>query len=821
MEAKQSDNADLQAADELSDPGLHALRVLEFGEFLKLVAGYANSESARQWLRRLQPLSTMASIGTRHDLFRDVMIQIEEGKEVPRPSFEISSDLLQRVKPAEAVLGGEDLLGFRQHLEAVKEVKYFLAKETEPGLARLQEYGAQLTPCADLRRSLDRSIDKYGRLYDSASPALEEIRGKIRQLEVSIHARLEKLLNDTGLEDVFQDQFITLRKDRYVLPVRREMRNRLRGVVHDHSDSGQTLFVEPDEVLQEGNELAENRVEERDECRRLLKSLSEKVRGYLDELSVNTELLTELDAATAVGKWAQSYDCSVPTFSSRLRLFGARHPLLDKQFRETSHGKLVPLDLDMPEQACAVAITGSNSGGKTVVLKTLGLLTLIAKTGLPIPAHPDSEIKWFDQVFADIGDEQSISENLSTFTGHMRNIRDILNRLDSREKPLVLLDELGSGTDPLEGGALACSILGELADTSAVSLVTTHLGAVKTFVHEQDGMMNAAMRFDPDSLQPEYVLELGHPGASHALTIAEKLGLPDAVLQRARNLLNSDHMRLETVIAELEEEKRQVSEKEREAQRDLNTLQENRESLRQEVDELHKQRERLLHDAYREAAQTVSNTRQQMDRLLKEWKDTSQSPDAAQTGELREQVHARQTDLEKAASAAEPCVREPVDMEKLQEGDRVWVEKLRDHGRVIKKDTERNRVTVALGAIHFSVAPEELGQPEKTAAQQDEARHRARFHKPRNRQNVKTELNLHGYTVDEAITEVDKFLNNAVMNGLSQARIIHGHGSGRLQQGVHEYLRNHGLVTEYRLGVPGQDEGGDGVTVVTLTESFR
>jgi DNA mismatch repair protein MutS2 len=669
---------------------------------------------------------------------------------------------------------------------------------------------------------LHRSLDSDGAVLDSASPALRDIRRQMAAAEKRLERQLDVMVKDANLDGVLQERFVTVRNGRYVIPIRREQRGSFPGIVHDHSNSGQTVFVEPADTLPLGNELAELRLQERDEVRRVLAALSERVRSVSGSMAVNQEVLADIDAAAAVARWSHSFGCVLPGFGRSLQLVKARHPLLQKTFREEGNGAtVVPLDVELDPGTRVLLITGSNTGGKTVALKTIGLLTLAAQSGLPVPVSAESQFVIFDGVFADIGDEQSLQNSLSTFSAHMKHITDVLTQAE-RGRMLVLLDELGAGTDPLEGGALACAILSDLARHNALTVATTHLGVVKNFAHERQGMVNAAVRFDVETLQPEYVLEVGRPGASHALLIARRLGLPQRVLKTAEGMMSSDHLRLEEVLAKMEEDQRKLASREDEMKGAREELLRDRDAAKKELEELRKERRRLMHDAYRQAAGIVDNARAEMERRLDAlqmaFKDAQQEKEkhAETVKTIRRKIADKGRRIAKGIEQTEPKPAKPVDPETLQVGDRVWIPRLKSHGTIQDFTDDRAKVGVDVDGLRFSVRTGELDRPREDAPDPDQGKTVVKVSRPRVQGRTPSEVNLIGLRVDEAIDRLEHFLDHALMAGQEEVRVVHGFGTGRLQKGVHDWLRRRREVTSFRLGKQGEDPGGAGATIIRL-----
>ncbi|MBN2450398.1 MAG: endonuclease MutS2 [Lentisphaeria bacterium] len=793
----------------------HAFHVLEFDALLETLAGYAQTGGGRRAVLALRPAPGREASRGRQGLYRELMGLAEAGVSFPGLQFEDIGEALRRAAPDGAVLDSEELLLCRQLLDAAAEAAAFLQRDGCRNCPELQALGRRIDPCTPLARRLHRCLDQDGTVPDSASPALAELRRRAVRLEQNLQRTLERLLQDPKFGGVVQDAYVTQRNGRYVIPIRREEKAAVPGIIHDHSNSGHTVFVEPTLSLPMGNELAGLRLEERDEIRRILAGLSAAVREASPLLAASQQALTELDAAAAVARWGAAYRCTFPADGRSIRLVQARHPLLEQNLRaEGRAAELVPLDLSIAGGVRTVVITGSNTGGKTVALKTLGLCLLLAQAGLPAPVDGRTELPWFDQIYADIGDEQSLATNLSTFSAHMTHITAILQRT-RHGRSLVLLDELGAGTDPLEGGALACAILQELASRPALTLATTHLGIVKQFVHEHRQMLNAAVRFNTETLRPEYVVDIGRPGASHALLIAERLRLPREVIRAAEKMLSTDHLRLEQVLSRMEDDQRKIAVAERDMQEARDALVKDREAVRQERDHLRSERRRLMQDAYRQAAGIVENARQEMENQLRHLRQTAPDNAAAareQAAQARKTINAREKRLDASLRQTADRPPQPIAPEQLAVGMRVWVERLRGHGTVRALASHRRTATVAIDGLPFTVATSELGRARDNG---NDPTVEVKVSRPRVSGATPVEINLIGLRVEEALQSLDHYLNRSAMANLGEVRIIHGFGTGRLRQGIHEWLRGHALVRSFRLGGE-KDPGGAGATHVTL-----
>lgn len=802
----------------------HTSEVLEYPQLLELIAGYVQSPAGRQVILSSRPGTVISEIQSRHGLYRDMLALRESSRSLPGLHAEDLSEILQRVAPGDAVLPGEELVACRSQLDTVAAVREFLQHRDSRDYNSLLQLGSGLNACDDLRRRLQLSLERDGTVLDSASETLRRLRIEIATLERRLQRSLEDLLKNSDLSEVIQERFVTTRNGRYVIPVRRDARSQLPGLIHDHSNSGQTVFLEPGITLPMGNELASLRLQERDEIRRILALLSDGVRNSLPDFQRNQRILAELDAAAAVARWASDFACQLPVFGARLKLSQARHPLLLAQFRRDGvERRVVPLNLELPRDSRALVITGSNTGGKTVALKTTGLLVLAAQSGFPVPAGADSVFSVFEQIFADIGDEQSLQANLSTFSAHIRNIAEILQR-SRKGRSLVLLDELGSGTDPLEGGAIACGILSELSKAPCLTLATTHLGMVKNYVHSHPDMINAAVRFNVDTLKPEYALDIGRPGASHALHIAQRLGMPTAVLQTAEGLLSGEQLRLEEVLARMETEQQQLSAHSAQAKKTRDELVRDQEALQQELSTLRKERKKLLHDAYQQAESLVANARGELERSLAEIKKNGAASKAEAEAALENAVRsARSLLAEKEKNFAEgvrrtrPVPLRPLRSSELQAGQKVWVEKLKAHGRIENFFANREKVVVLVNGLPVSMKTEELQGSQE--ADVPEPAPVVKVTQTRFTGNTSHEINLVGLRVEEALEKLDRYLNDCLLARLDEVRVVHGFGTGRLRQGIHQWLRHQSLVDGFYLGRDHEHPGGAGVTLVKLKKT--
>ncbi|MFD0588460.1 endonuclease MutS2 [Paenibacillus sp. GCM10027627] len=684
----------------------------------------------------------------------------------------------------------------KKHIEAIHET------HPVPLLLALTEGISEHKPLED---AIFDCIDEQAEVMDSASSELASIRRELHNGESRIREKLESMIRSSSVQKMLQDAIITLRNDRYVIPVKQEYRSNFGGLVHDQSGSGATLFIEPEAIVAMNNRLKELRASEQREIEKILQKLTALASDHVEDLLLNQDLLGQLDFAFAKARLAHVMKATQPKMNDRgfLKLKKGRHPLIDRD-------KVVPLDVELGNNFTAIIVTGPNTGGKTVSLKTIGLLSLMAMSGLFVPAEDGSQLCVFDAIYADIGDEQSIEQSLSTFSSHLTNIIRILNSLTS--KSLVLLDELGAGTDPAEGSALAIAILEHIHAKDSRIVATTHYSELKAYAYNRKGVINASMEFDVATLSPTYRLLVGVPGRSNAFAIAERLGLHRSIIEHARGEVSEEDLRVENMIASLEEN-RLSAESERQSA----------ETLRQQMEELsakheaererfEEQKEKLLQKAKDEARETIAKAKREAESIIADLRKLAMEEGASvkehKLIEARRKLDEAQPE-EKLAKRAKSAAGKP---QKIGPGDEVMVYSLNQKGLVV--DIHGSDATVQLGILKMKVALADMElikgkEPEK--AQQP--RQSASLKRTRD-DNARMELDLRGESLEEAIMEVDRFLDESFLSGFGQVYLIHGKGTGVLRTGIQQYLRKHTHVKSFRNG--DYSEGGIGVTVAEL-----
>jgi len=787
----------------------HTLERLEYGKVLDRIAGRCVLPMGAEAARSLRPTADLEKIRTRAQRVAEAAAVIEAGHDFAVERFDDPSALLDRAAIEGSALRPEEFQTIAAILRNARDLQKVLkpCAGEAPALAKL---AWDLTPLPDLLAEIDRTIEADGRVADRASPELARLRREIDAVQDRIRTRLQALLQSSTLAPYLTGDYLTQRNGRNVIPVLATQAGQVPGIIHDRSDTGHTVFIEPDFVVTLGNELRSLAADEQREVERILAALTSSVRAHLHEMRQTVWTLIRLDVLRACGRFAVDGRMGRPTLAEtgEMVIVRGRHPILEDALADQQRD-VVPLDFHLGGDVRTIAITGANAGGKTVALKTIGLLTLMAQTGLMVPADAGTTFVPMRQVLVDIGDEQSIEANLSTFSGHMQHVRQIL--ADAGPGTLVLLDEIGAGTDPVEGGALACAIIQALHQRGAMTVVTTHLGQVKGFVHEQPGMDNAAVQFDPETLTPTYRLVLGQPGASHALRIAGRLGLPPDVLETAAQLIDSDAIEMEGLLARLTASLKKAEADADTARRQRAEAEEARKELAQRLEEVKKERKASLRRAVAEAQGLVENTRREMEKALEAARRAG--ADAAATRHLRRQVEVKRAQFKQKREELAAERRPTLPLDALQPGDTVWVETMKRHGTVTAVDEKRRKVTVQAGALTIEADASAIQRPAPDA-QADPPPAREGRTIVQGAGAVHPELDMRGMRVDEGLRRLEQFLNEACVADLGTLRLIHGHGTGALRDAVRKELKGHPLVASFRYGEYG--EGGQGVTIVTL-----
>lgn len=781
------------------------LKRLEFHKILAEIATHAHSEVTRRQLLATMPQADPDRIRTVSGCIREIRMLAGQGIGLRLSLFEDIRPLLEVIRPMGTFLAPQELLRFIPVLENFNDVARQLSPRTDTPLLRSLE--PVLRPFPDILEPLSASLDPEGNILDSASTALREIRRAKRALASRIRKKIEEIIRDNNIELFLQDDFITQRSGRWVIPVRMDSKGMVKGVVHDVSSSGETAFMEPLEIIPFVNELENLTAEEKAEEIRILRQLSAWIREDAAPLGACFETLVITDGLNSIARFADSYALEAPSLNETgvVRLAGARHPLLLMLQRQGGLAGVEPLDLQLGDDRRVMVITGPNAGGKTIALKTAGVLVLMALCGMPVPADgARSTFPVLDTLLVDIGDEQSIEQSHSTFSAHVARIAAMLDQ--AGPATLVLLDELGAGTEPQQGAAIACGVLRDLQERGAAVIATTHLSEIIGYVHSTPGMINAGMEYDAETYTPLYRLISGEPGHSHAIEIARRYGMPERVIAFAREKLGTASEEFTALLAELHRKREELVE----ARAELDRQQEQVRTVRRELDAraagVEQARREAREKAWGEARELISLNRRRMNELLEEYKRERRSESIETLRRVEAELAGQLKPLAPADDDLQPLTR-------LSSGDNVHIRSLGHNALVLQVFAKQNKARVRAGSMELDVALTDLAAPLKKTG--DKApRLPGGTWRVESAESEERELKLIGLRVEEALELLDPFLNHASLNGIGEVRIIHGLGSGRLRQAVREHLAHHQLVEAYR---PGEaHEGRDGATVAKI-----
>ncbi|HET7628258.1 MAG TPA: endonuclease MutS2 [Bacillales bacterium] len=783
-----------------------AMRVLEFNKMIDRLKRHAASSLGLEKIEQLKPSTDFEQV-------KQWLDETDEGAKVLRLKGSVPFGGIHDIRASlkRSLIGGHlnaaELLDIAETIYGGRRLKAFIEKmvEDDVKLPLLHGIVSQFNPAGELEQSIKACIDEFGEIVDSASSALQRVRREIRSSEGKVREKLEQLTRSSNTRKMLSDAVITIRNDRYVIPVKQEYRGSFGGMVHDQSSSGATLFIEPASVVEINNRLQEAKMKEAREIEKILGELSAETAQYADDLLANVERLQHLEFIFAKAHYSRELRASKPKMNldGIISFTKARHPLI-------AEDEVVPIDIMLGGDYTSLIITGPNTGGKTVTLKTVGLLTLMAQSGLHIPAEDGSSAALFQSVFADIGDEQSIEQNLSTFSSHMTNIVDILKNIDRHS--LVLFDELGAGTDPQEGAALAISILDHVHAIGAKVIATTHYSELKAYAYEREGVLNASVEFDVETLRPTYRLLIGVPGRSNAFEISRRLGMRESMIDDAKRQIASDSNKVDRMIASLEENKKQAEQDRAAAQSLLRETEQLQQELQRKIAALENEKRKVLEDAERRAKEAVSEAKVRAEAIIEELREAAKREGGAV--KEHEWIAARKR-LEEAAPQlsgerpARPAERGGEAQRKFAAGDEVKVISLGQKGHIVEQ-LDDDEYLVQLGILKMNVNADDLRKVKAEKPKYSEAVTTVRS----SDSHVKTELDLRGKRYEEAMHEVEKYLDDALLAGYHQVSIIHGKGTGALRKGVTKWLQNHPNVKSTRMGAAG--EGGSGVTVAQL-----
>ena len=785
------------------------LHTLEYDKIIQRLEPFASSAQAKEMCLHLAPSADLVEIKERQAQTRDALSRIYKRGNL---SFSGLYDIRPSLKLLEigSTLDTKELLAIAGLLALTEQVAEYGSTEDEDLLEdSLQGTFDSLCPLHSLMTEIRRCILAENEIADDASAKLKEIRRNKKLTNQAIHSKLASIVNSPTNKNMLQDSLVTMRNGRYCIPVKAEHRSSFSGMLHDQSSSGSTLFIEPREVVQMNNQLKELDMQEIAEIDRILSVLSEQAAFEKDNLYDNYQLLTQLDFIFARGKFAKSYEGSEPIFNEDgiIDIKYGRHPLLNPK-------TVVPLNFQMGEDYTMLIVTGPNTGGKTVSLKTVGLLTLMGQAGLHIPAFEGSRLSVFEEVFADIGDEQSIEQSLSTFSSHMTNIVHILEKADYRS--LVLLDELCGGTDPQEGAALAMSILTYLHNLGVPTMATTHYSELKGFALSEEGIENACCEFNIETLSPTYKLLIGIPGKSNAFAISQKLGLDASIIENAKEQLDENVQDFEELLAELEKTKLEIEEEKAKIEAMKQEARELADSLKQKKEDIKEKREEMLRKAREEAHDIVSNAKTLADESIRKfhgWEKQTGVHTNKKMEETRSKLGKEMRGLEAKLAYRGSGKKGSHVRSDFHVGDLVFVHTFSLEGTVKTLPNAKGDLTVQMGLLQSQVNIKDLEIMKKPKPAPEKVVHSAGGGKGINKAaHISPDINLLGMTVDEATAVLDKYLDDAYLAGLNQVTVVHGKGTGALRKGIHTYLKRQKHVKSYRLGTFGEGEAG--VTIV-------
>ncbi len=778
------------------------LKTLEYDKILAMLKERASCCISRELVDTMEPSGDFDTVERELKLTAEAETLFYKTGRSPVDDFPDMRHCLERMHAALFLSTGE-LLGIASCLKAARIAKDILANEVGEE-SYLYNLAGLLITHRSAEEEINRCIINEDEIFDGASPALARIRRAMRLANEKVREKLNSMIRSTAYQKYLQEPIITIRNGRFVIPVKQEYRQQVPGLIHDQSSSGATLFIEPSAVVELGNEYKKLLAEEANEIERILTELTAMLAPYADEIREDLNIMGQIDLVFAKAKLSRELNAVMPRLNRNnyVRIVRGRHPLIPAD-------RVVPIDIWIGKDYRSLIITGPNTGGKTVTLKIVGLFALMVQSGIFVPANEGSEFPVFEHIYADIGDEQSIEQSLSTFSSHMKNIVGILDKAD--ENSLVLLDELGAGTDPIEGAALAMSILEELNDRHCICVSTTHYSEIKAFAMTHEGMENASMEFDIDRLCPTYRLYIGIPGKSNAFEISSRLGLPSSIIDKAKSFLKGEDVRFEDIISSAQSQRR-IAEEERkmaeEARAELEKLRADAERERKKLDE---DRNRLQAKAKEDAKRIVADTKREMEKLIVEIrsiKDIDRSAADRAIQSARDTLRATETAVnEKETIKKEDNTKPP---KTVRAGDTVNIVTLDQKATVLSAPDSKGEVMVQAGVMKLNVKLKDIRLiEEKKAAAPTSGKVGLGAGK-----QVGLELDVRGMLVDEANIMVDRYLDDAYNAGLSEVNIIHGKGTGALRAGVQAFLKRHPLVKGYRMGSYG--EGDAGVTVVTL-----
>ena len=781
------------------------LKKLEFDKILNILSGYCKTYIGKNFATDLRPSQDKKTVMQTLNETSQGVILIQRNSTPPIGKI---ADITVYLKALDGCgsLSIKALLELQNILQMASDLKDYFAKDylANSDFSAIEQYFSDLYINPSVVSTFAKSILDEDSIADTASAKLQDIRRRERKIEQDIRSKLNVILHSSTYSKYMRENIVTIRNGRFVIPVKEEYRSNVKGLVHDMSSSGSTVFIEPIAVFDLNNELSNLHIEEELEIERILQNLSGLLYPYTKELKTDTELIGKLDFIFAKAHYSLNLHCTTPEISESkfIKLINARHPLIDP-------AKIVPSSLEIGKDFSSLIITGPNTGGKTVTLKTVGLLTAMACSGLNIPASTQSSIYVFDNIFADIGDDQSITESLSTFSAHMTNIVDIVK--NSTENSLILVDELGSGTDPVEGASLAISVLDYFKSNSSLTVATTHYQELKKYALTTDGFENASVEFDVNTLSPTYHLLIGVPGKSNAFEISRKLGLPDSIINEAKGNLTKNDIDFEELLKNVYDNKSKIENEKLEISKKLNEISELKKSLERDNTKLNEQEREIINNAKIKARNILLDAKEEANEIISKMNDVSKSN--SDLNNLRNKLNKDIKDIS-ATSLSNNVAKESksaISVEDAKPNTEVFVTTLGQNGIIVSNVSKSNEVQVQVGSMKLSV---NLKYLEKIVNKNKTNKSTSSYSSVSKAKNVSSEINVIGLNVEEAVFVVDKFLDDCSIANLQTVRIVHGKGTGKLREGIHKFLKSNSRVKSFRVCTYG--EGEMGVTVVEL-----
>ncbi|MFY9177237.1 MAG: endonuclease MutS2 [Caldicoprobacterales bacterium] len=785
------------------------LKVLEYNKIIAMVQEHAYSDMGKALVRDINPVSDISIVKSMLDETTQAHSYIAFAGYSPMDTFPDIQKTLHRAKIG-SLLSPHQLLEIGSVLKISGRVKDEIGKYPHPqNIPIIINMVEKVQRHKSLMDDIFRCIESEDKISDYASPQLTNIRRRIQRANEKIRERLNSMIHSPHFQKFLQEPIVTIRNGRYVVPVKQEHRSSVPGMIHDQSSSGATLFIEPMPVVEANNELKQLELEEEKEIERILMKLTDKVQSCYESILDSLFILSRLDMIFAKASFSQAFNCICPKLVSEpgFNIVNGRHPLIDKD-------EVVPITIKLGKKSKALIITGPNTGGKTVTLKTAGLFVLMTQSGLHIPADYGSEMGIFKGVFADIGDEQSIEQSLSTFSSHMVHIANIVEKAD--DKSLVLFDELGAGTDPTEGAALAMAILDYFRSKGICTIATTHYSELKVFALTQEGMENASMEFDVETLRPTYRLLMGIPGKSNAFEISRRLGLKEELIERAKEFLSQEDIRFEDVLSDMERNRIKAEQEREKAKSYLYEIQRIKKELEEKERSIKEKEDKILAEARREARKILRQAKEQADSIIREMRKLAQESHEKEQRRAMEQARERlkhslddmEEALEDSLQPTKSLIKPP---KNLKLGESVYIVNLDQTGQVLDISEQGDEVQVQVGIMKINVHISNLRRIEDRQPKTKPTHSTSLSVKNK---SISMELDLRGQNVEEALINVDKYLDDVFLAGLKEVVLIHGKGTGILRNSIHQHLRHHPHVSSFRLGKFG--EGESGVTIVEL-----